>query len=1155
MSNSTIIKKTKKIKIKVDKDIYKDKPIDELIILKNRLLTELNTTKNIITIKKNNLLLSKIYKVLDKKLSQNDEYRNSFRNDSDFMYYPDYKDPEFNKKIFSKKEFYINRTIPLNSDAIIEEEMNKNCAGFKLNENQKFLKTYISNKTPYNSILLFHGTGRGKTCSSISIAEGLINNEDRKIFILLNPSIEQNFRKNIFNINKFKAGNVLNQCTRDTYLKKIKNFSNLQDLENKVNKLINSNYNFSGYQKFSNRYSTLKNKFLSLGYNDEKVKRKIGEYYSNSVIIIDEVHNIKKDIASTKNIPNQLEELIKYSNNIKLILLSATPMFNSADEILFILNLLLLNNKQPTINRKDVFDKDGNITTEGAKLIAFKSTGIVSFLRGENPLMFPKRLYPTKNIMDISKIPNININNEVIPQENRIKNLKIVDCPMKDTQLEIYKLFQNSKTENKISDSFDNNGILISNIVYPIKSYMNYSDNIDNYDYTKVISNSAFDSMFKKSRVANKTIYSIKSNNDITFLDIDNIGKYSCKIKAIIDNINESTGVVFVYSRYVSTGILTLALALEYNGYSNYNSNLLKLPSGMKPKPKNGLNYTIISGDTDISYKTYEQYLKIENENINGKKIKVILGSESAAEGLDFKYIREVHILEPWHHLNKIEQIIGRGIRFCSHIDLDIKFRNTTIYLYAATNKDSKIETTDLKIYREAENKSKVIADLTYILKTNAVDCNLNLYSNKFVEDVFNKPIDMINSKNQKIKVVLGDNANNNTSICQYRSCDFTCNTKVKRNLLEDEINKDTFDVNNVLDNIYDISTSIISLFKLDSIYTLEQIINHKNITKLNYDAYMIYMAIQYLIDNNINIKDRFNNNGRLIYKGGYYLFEPNYLKNQKILTGDITKPLSIKTKKLNINKLIRKTIIKKDLSKVISLLSQNIDNDLLLFKTINYLQPIDKELLLQEILINLINNTLYENPLLTKCFSILENIIITKSKYKLDDKFDNEYVGYMIFINNTMKFMMYDKISKTFIELDKLTRDRINKIIMVYSKKYIQNNIIKNTNNIIGYLEYNNKNKNIILKIRDFSQIGSKTKKTQISYGSICKNEKETKIRNFIEKLNIELGNIKGKTNLCSKIEDTLIEKELDTNSIIKYYYTLEETFILKPNNKDIKF
>ena len=45
--------------------------------------------------------------------------------------------------------------------------------------------------------------------------------------------------------------------------------------------------------------------------------------------------------------------------------------------------------------------------------------------------------------------------------------------------------------------------------------------------------------------------------------------------------------------------------------------------------------------------------------------IKIVIGSVvEKSEGLDLKNIREIHILDPWYHLYRIEQIIGRGIRF-----------------------------------------------------------------------------------------------------------------------------------------------------------------------------------------------------------------------------------------------------------------------------------------------------------------------------------------------------------------------------------------------------------------------------------------------------------------------------------------------------------
>ena len=130
---------------------------------------------------------------------------------------------------------------------------------FKLTHNQKFLKTFLSPNTPYNSMLLFHGTGVGKTCTSISIAEQYskeLKSQNKKIIILLNPSIKANFIKNIFNIQRVKQGIPNYQCTGDKYLNEL-DIENMDDinyniLDKKIKKIINSRYEFYGYQKFGN---------------------------------------------------------------------------------------------------------------------------------------------------------------------------------------------------------------------------------------------------------------------------------------------------------------------------------------------------------------------------------------------------------------------------------------------------------------------------------------------------------------------------------------------------------------------------------------------------------------------------------------------------------------------------------------------------------------------------------------------------------------------------------------------------------------------------------------------------------------------------------------------------------------------------------------
>ena len=69
-------------------------------------------------------------------------------------------------------------------------------------------------------------------------------------------------------------------------------------------------------------------------------------------------------------------------------------MYNKATEIQWIHNLLLKNDKRPTISNKEILDENENLTKEGELLLEKKTRGYVSYVRGENPVTFPIRLYP-----------------------------------------------------------------------------------------------------------------------------------------------------------------------------------------------------------------------------------------------------------------------------------------------------------------------------------------------------------------------------------------------------------------------------------------------------------------------------------------------------------------------------------------------------------------------------------------------------------------------------------------------------------------------------------------------------------------------------------------------------------------------------------------
>ena len=71
----------------------------------------------------------------------------------------------------------------------------------------------------------------------------------------------------------------------------------------------------------------------------------------------------------------------------------------------------------------------------------------------------------------------------------------------------------------------------------------------------------------------NSATSALKEPNKLPFLHRDNIGKYSIKIKNILESILSSKGIVFVFSQFLDHGIKALALCLEENGFSNYVGN------------------------------------------------------------------------------------------------------------------------------------------------------------------------------------------------------------------------------------------------------------------------------------------------------------------------------------------------------------------------------------------------------------------------------------------------------------------------------------------------------------------------------------------------------------------------------------------------------
>ena len=183
-------------------------------------------------------------------------------NDDQFLY-PNLDDPNFNIKINNKKEFSDTKYDGTIYDvAKHADELSK--ADYELLPQQAFVKNFMSFQTPYNSLLLFHGLGSGKTCSAIGVCEEMRDylkqmGISKRIIIVASPNVQDNFKLQLFDERKLKEvdglwtmkgclGNKLLKEINPTGMKGLKRDKVVQQVKN----IISSSYYFVGYLQFSN---------------------------------------------------------------------------------------------------------------------------------------------------------------------------------------------------------------------------------------------------------------------------------------------------------------------------------------------------------------------------------------------------------------------------------------------------------------------------------------------------------------------------------------------------------------------------------------------------------------------------------------------------------------------------------------------------------------------------------------------------------------------------------------------------------------------------------------------------------------------------------------------------------------------------------------
>lgn len=994
-----------------------------------------------------------------------EENRNQLRlHPTEYEYlYPNLNDPNFNIKIAQKKEF---------SDTKYDGEIHNikeyadllSKAEFELSPHQAFVRNFMSFQTPYNSMLLYHALGSGKTCSAIGVAEEMRDyyrqmGINKRIIVVASPNVQDNFKLQLFDERKLKLVDgiwSIKGCIGNKLLKEI-NPTSMRGLTKEkivyqVKTLINASYSFMGYTQFSNEITRV------AGDNMTYKNRNIQEEYNNTLIIIDEVHNIRiSDDNENKDIAKNLMYLVMVAQNVRLLLLSATPMFNNYKEIVWILNLMNMNDRRGLVGIKEIFDNEGNFKEgSGKELFIRKATGYISYVRGENPYTFPFRVYPNLFAPDhifktIEEYPKYQLNCKLIPNDKKISKTIVYLTKIGDYQKWGYAYMMDRLRKKKVNnfeemERFGYTDLQLPleslNIIYPMDDleemvkelkpcvFVNIEENKSlslketEYDETEsekelndIISivneseseqtineiiqepeensssesssNSSDSSSSETSSSSSRSINEEQNTNnclrleeeirilteqlnkckniskkrggaesqdDRVYMDVkeltgttgikrimkfqdkksfeyrpeikekygnifgpNNIGKYSAKIKSICENIyntsqnSVSSGIILIYSAYIDGGLIPMALALEEMGFSRYGSHIKSLfktaPTElvdvrtMKP-PTNKKDflparYVMITGDIQISPNNVIDVNSLTGEdNINGNKIKVVLISQAGSEGLDFKTIRQIHIMEPWYNMNRIEQIIGRGVRNFSHKDLPFEQRNVEIFLHGTILNNAEEEAVDLYVYRIAELKAIQIGNVTRLLKQTSVDCIVNHDQNEFTVNNFklleeNRNVQQILSTGLVVdEFPVGDMPN--SANCDYMSaCEYKCLPDAP--IDDSKLNFDTYNETFMLVNSDKIIQKIKGLMKMRYFYKKKDLFHYLNIPK-PYPIAQIYAALTQLIeDRSEYILDRYGRTGYLINIGEYYLFQPSELNYHNISIYDRSVPLDYK--------------------------------------------------------------------------------------------------------------------------------------------------------------------------------------------------------------------------------------------------------------------
>jgi hypothetical protein len=731
---------------------------------------------------------------------------------------------------------------------------------------QKLVRDYLTIETPYRGLLLYHGLGSGKTCSSIAVAESLMT--AKRVFILLPASLQENYRQEIRKCGdpiyayeqhwqeKVLAGAddvefAKSMGLSDAFLQRYgkyyatinhmtPNFQTLpkvsQDtIRAQIEDLINTRFTFINYNGLS-------------GSNVDKILPPDQPHmFDDSVIVIDEAHNLIGNVVNDRAIKRKLYDMMYRAKNTKVVALSGTPIINRPNEIAFLVNLLkgpieritvplktstswdeermssffktvpdvdtieynsvkkaLILTRNPPYFETQYNEKGDRIGVKYNKSLPYNpdmrawvsswklkyemafggnelalaemytledleclpskyeefAALFVDGLTVKNPLMFQRRI---QGVISYYRGADERLLPKRLDEETTLQKI-----PMSNEQ---YLRYLELRWEEIQQES--KKGRMRPDLNEEFGSFRMKSRLTCNYAVPSEFTQKDDDMASEDASVDKSDILELMKKTPERFLKSPGLETYSPKMAQILKDLQESVGEAggyrnqFVYSQYLTLeGLGVFSAILEANGFQQF--RIQKTAAGWIEHPdlKPGVpSFAFFSGENkeeremlrqifNESYSdTFPQSLK---DSIKEKKLCVFMASAAGAEGITLANVRNVFIVEPYWNPARIDQVIGRAIRICSHARLPLEDRTVKVRLYmsvfspdqATTAEGPNIVsirrndmvlkryegeqpretfmTSDEFLYEVSFEKSRLIKQISHLLKQSAVDCEIH---------------------------------------------------------------------------------------------------------------------------------------------------------------------------------------------------------------------------------------------------------------------------------------------------------------------------------------------------------------------------------------------------------------------------------------------